>query len=334
MKHPHLTFLILLSIVLLTLSLSLAGCGRSQSLSSETSLALTDSTDSLPLAQLTAVQRDSLEFRLRHHYGEGFNFRVTADSLPLLQNLETTSPLLLPPEMESEVASGDTVLRGDLLVVAEVARKEAADSLSPDTFWIKVAHDQLTQGWVEESELLQSVVPNDSISQLLHSLTYSRGIWMSLLVLMGLLGFIIYRRVSVNHDWLSLLRHSDSWYAPLLISLVVLLAVTYASVQLWVPEFWQEYYFHPTLNPLLLPGVMCWLMVLVWLIIITFIALIIEVYHRYYFLQGLAYIVEVLGMAMVGYLFVSWAAQIYVGYLLAPLLIVLSWRFFLRRKQS
>lgn len=331
MKHSHSTFpLLLISLVLLTLSISLAGCGHSQSSSSDSTFLATDSVDSLPLAQLTAVQRDSLEFRLRHHYGEGFNFRVVADSLPLLPNLETVSSQVL-----TDVTNwGDTVLRGDLLVVAEVARKESADSLAPDTFWIKVAHDQLTQGWVEESQLLQSVVPDDSISQLLHSLTYSRGIWMSLLVLMGLLGFVIYRRVSVNHDWLSLLRHSDSWYAPLLISLVVLLAVTYASVQLWVPEFWQEYYFHPTLNPLLLPGVMCWMMVVVWLIIITFIALLIEVYHRYYFLQGLAYVVEVLGMAMVAYLFVSWAAQIYIGYLLAPVLIVLSWGFFLRRKQS
>jgi len=332
MNRSHFSIPSLLTLITLcTITLSLEGCSKRDTHPLPThpspqladSLNPTEEPDSLPFASLTPVQRDSLEFRLRHHYSEGFNFRVTADSLQLVPRLET-----LP------LTDTCVVRHGDLLVVAEVARKEAADSLSPDTFWIKVAHDQLTQGWVEESELLHAVVPDDSISQLLHSLTTSRSIWMSLFVVLGLLGFVLYRQVSTNRDWLSLLRHSDSWYAPLLISLVVLLALTYAGVQLWVPEFWQEYYYHPTLNPLLLPGVMCWMMVLVWLNIITFIALIIEVYHRYYFLQGLVYVVEVLGLAMVAYLFVSWAAQIYVGYLLAPVLIILAWIFFLHPKQT
>lgn len=347
-SFPHL----LTVFVLCTLVLILSGCSRSDThtspsahstdsidtlthtdivaheaevLSEETKTIIKtiDESDSLPFSTLTPVQRDSLEFRLRHHYSEGFNFRVTADSLQLVPRIES-----LP------LTDTSIVHQGDLLVVAEVARKESADSLAPDTFLIKVAHDQLTQGWVEESELLRSVVPDDSISQLLHSLTSSRGIWMNLLVLIGLLSFVLYRHVSTNRDWLSLLRHSDSWYAPLLLTLVILLAATYASVQLWVPEFWQEYYFHPTLNPLLLPCVMCWMMVLVWLIIVTFIALIIEIYHRYFFLQGLVYLVEVLGLAMLAYLIVSWTAQIYVGYLLALVLIILVWHFFLRPKQS
>lgn len=269
---------------------------------------------------LTPAQRDSLEFRLVHHYGEGFNFRVTADSL-----------MLVPRAIDGQTSDTCMVYAQDLLVVADVRRLVSQDSLGRDTFWIKVAHDQLTMGWVEEDALLRAVVPDDSISQMLHGLTSSRGVWMSLPVLLGLLGFVCYRRGRLRGRWTALLREADSWYAPLLITLVALLAATYATVQSRVPEFWLEFYFHPTLNPLLLPGVMSWMVVLVWLIVITLIALVIEVYHEFYFLRGAVFLLEVLGLAMATYLIVSWTTRIYVGYLLAFALIVGVWIFFRRR---
>lgn len=270
---------------------------------------------------LTPSQRDSLEFRLLHHYSEGYNFRVTADSI-----------VLVPRSDELPMADTCTVYRKDLVAVVEVNRQPAADSLSADTFWVKVAHDQFTMGWVEETQLLGAVTPDDSISALLRALTTSRGVWMTAVVALGLLGFLIYKGGRPPHQWLSLLRGSNSLYAPLLLSWVLLLAVTYAGVQLWVPEFWQEYYFHPTLNPLLLPGVMAWMVTLVWLVVITFIALVIETYHRFYFVRGMVFLLETLGVAMVLYLLVSWTARIYVGFLLAALLMVGVWLFFFYKK--
>lgn len=296
-------------------ALLLSACGQTgedASMEGQDSLADTVGVAQLPPAvelpdslSLTPAQRDSLEFRLVHHYGEGFNFRVTADSL-----------MLVPRVLDGQVSDTCMVYRQDLLVVADVRRLVSQDSLGRDTFWIKVAHDQFTMGWVEEEELLRAVVPDDSISRMLHGLTSSRGVWMSLPVLLGLLVFVCYRRGRLSGKWTALLRESDSWYAPLLIVLVALLAVTYATVQLCVPEFWLEYYFHPTLNPLLLPGVMCWMVVLVWLIVIAFIALVIEVYHSFYFLRGAVFLLEVLGLAMATYLIVSWVTRC-VGYVIA-----------------
>jgi len=314
-------------------ALLLSACGRrAAGVSAETDSVATDTavtTEPPPVAEsadtlpLTPAQRDSLEFRLVHHYGEGFNFRVTADSL-----------MLVPRAIDGQTSDTCMVRRQDLLVVADVRRLVQQDSLGRDTFWIKVAHDQLTMGWVEEEELLRAVVPDDSISRMLHGLTSSRIVWMSLPVLLGLMGFVCYRRGRMAGHWTALLREADSWYAPLLITLVALLAVTYATVQAHVPEFWLEYYFHPTLNPLLVPGVMCWMVVLVWLIVITFIALIIEVYHSFYFLRGAVFLLEVLGLAMAAYLLVSWTTRFYVGYVLAFALIVGVWVFFRLRRDK
>jgi hypothetical protein len=112
-------------------------------------------------------------------------------------------------------------------------------------------------------------------------------------------------------------------YPALFLLLVGIMASIYASVQNFVPEFWQEYYFHPTLNPLVLPPIMAALVVVLWLVIITFIAVIDEVYHHFYFLPGIIHLAKIIGAAMLVYLLVSWTTLIYVGYLLLAVLLFL-----------
>ena len=65
------------------------------------------------------------------------------------------------------------------------------------------------------------------------------------------------------------------------------------------------------------------LVVVLWLVIITFIAVIDEVYHHFYFLPGIIHLIKILGAAMLIYLVVSWTTLIYVGYLLLAVLIVI-----------
>ena len=113
----------------------------------------------------------------------------------------------------------------------------------------------------------------------------------------------------------------DSPYPLLFVALVALMASLYASVQNFVPEFWQEYYYHPSINPLMLPPVMALLVVLTWLVVITFIAVCDEVYHHFYFLPGVAYLSQLVGIAMLVYLAISWLTLLYVGYLLLPALL-------------
>ena len=272
-----------------------------------------ESTDTVP--KLTPQQVDSVVFRLTHHYGPNFNFELKADSM-----------ILVP--REGDLIQDTCVVRNkDLLVVAQIKRIEASDSTMEDTFLIKVAHDQTTMGWVKESELLENAVPDDPISQLIDFMTGSRAIWMSSLLGFGVIAFFFRKmrkqKMSISLSELKVvdLIEMDSFYPPLLLILVACVAALYASVQNFVPEFWQEYYFHPTMNPLLLPPIMAVLVTLVWLTLIVIVAVVIEVYNNFYSFRGIIYLFEIAGLCMLVYLLISWTILIYVGYLLLPILI-------------
>ena len=268
------------------------------------------------LMSLTPQQVDSMVFRLTHHYSENFNFLVKADSL-----------VLIPREGDLMV---DTcyVYKDDIIAVAEI-KTVPGDSI--DSIWVKVASDQMTMGWIRESELLKSATPDDLISEMLDALSSSRVIWMSAIVAIGLVAIFIGRKKTVNKKELmnlpNFLGEMQSPYPALFLLLVAIMASIYASVQNFVPEFWQEYYFHPTLNPLVLPPLMAALVVVLWLVIITFIAVIDEVYHHFYFMPGIIHLAKILGAAMLVYLVISWTTLIYIGY---PLLAVLAYHLIQR----
>ena len=177
-------------------------------------------------------------------------------------------------------------------------------------------------------------MPDDPISQVIDALTTSRYIWMSVVVFLGLLGFVLKRR-GLRRLQIFRFDEMDSFYPTLFLILVSLVACLYVSIQHFTPEFWQEYYFHPTLNPLILPPVMAILLTLVWAVIIVFIAMLVDVYHHFYFFPGLMYILEMLGAAMISYLIIKWTTSVYVGYvLLAIYITVLLWIYikYIRRK--
>lgn len=258
---------------------------------------------------LTPQQADSLMFRLKHHYTQNFNFIVKADSLVLVPR-------------EGDLLTDTCVVYDDDVIVVASIKTVPNDTI--DSIWVKVAHDQFTMGWIPEHELLRGAVPDDSISELLYTLTGSRGFWMSALVFLGVIGFLL-RRGKVKKLQILRFDEMDSFYPVLLLTMIAVMASLYASVQNFVPEYWQEYYYHPTLNPLQLPFLMAMLVVLFWLIIIIYIAVVDEVYHNFYFVPGMAYLFELTGLAMVVYLVISWSTLIYVGYLLTPLLIAALW---------
>ena len=99
---------------------------------------------------LTKQQIDSISFSTTHHYTQNFNFIVNVTSLPLSDEL---------PEMTFDTVY---VTKGERIVVAEI---QTVPTDTIDSVWVKVARDQITQGWIRESELLQGVSPDDPISQ-------------------------------------------------------------------------------------------------------------------------------------------------------------------------
>ena len=219
----------------------------------------------------------------------------------------------------------------DLSSDSTVVAMSASDTLGVDTVWIKVASGQLSMGWITESMLLGHTVPNDNISMLLNSLTNTRLLWMGGLLLLGVLGLSLhnrYRNKKPVRGAIVKMNEMDSAYPFLFIGLVAFLGCLYASIQNFAPEFWQEYYFHPTLNPFLLPGVMAVLVCTVWLLLLVLIALIIEIYNNFYIRRGIVYFLELMGASMLTYLFISWTTLVYIGYLFFFVLVGFLWMFY------
>ena len=348
-------FLILLSIVI-------AGCGAPHSpsegegadtLAVDSPVAPVAKIDSVYISQLTNDQIDSLEFRLTHHYTINDNFKVLADSIKLVPREDEQSDTtyvfrnemlaivkvkrnFVSAEDSLELSQADVNLMKSMeeanqqvdlsspppsdIVAAQA--KDSTLSIPADTVWVKVATEHKTMGWITESTLLKHTVPNDSISELLRSLTNTRLLWMGGLLLLGILGVYIHRWYNKKNIRMVKINEMDSLYPFLFIMLIAMLACLYSSIQNFAPEYWQEYYFHPTLNPFLLPPVMAILVILVWLIIIVFIALLMETYNHFSFARGVAYFLEIMGASMLVYLFIAWTTRIYIGYIL---FIILTW---------
>lgn len=274
----------------------------------------TATAEDTTLMSLSPHQVDSLVFRLTHHYSENFNFLVKADSLVLI------------PREGDLVTDTCVVHSGDVIAVAAI---KAIPGDSIDSIWVKVASSQINMGWIPEQDLLHGTTPDDPISEILDALSSSRFIWMSALVGIGIVALIIGRKRRFHKKdifskeilhVLDFMNEMESLYPALFLLLVAVMASIYASVQNFVPEYWQEYYYHPTLNPLVLPPLMATLVIAMWLVIITFLALIDEVYHHFYFIPGVSFLAKLIGVAMVVYLLVSWTILIYVGYIILAVL--------------
>lgn len=280
----------------------------------------TTTAEDTTLMSLNPQQVDSMLFRLTHHYSENFNFLVKADSLTLIPR-------------EGDLLDDTCIVYKDDVIAVAAIKVVPGDSI--DSIWVKVASNQMTMGWLRERELLKGATPDDIISEMLDALSSSRVIWMSALLVMGVMAFLLSRRKEVNKKHLLyVFDEMESIYPSLFMLLVAIMASLYASVQNFVPEFWQEYYFHPTLNPLVLPPLMATLVVVLWLVIITYLAVIDEVYHHFYFMPGITYLAKLTGVAMLVYLVISWTTLFYVGYPLLVAFVYFMIRMMMKKMKS
>lgn len=210
---------------------------------------------------LTKQQMDSISFYTTHHYTEGYNFLVTADSLRLIAQLPAEALSLMPVDTL-------TVSRGEPLVVADI-QVVPADSL--DSVWVQVARDEATIGWTHESQLLTSVSPAHTISRFIDTFSNQHLlVFLALLVVVGvahLLLHLLRRKAPIVH-----LRDLSSPYPALLCLTVATAATLYSSIQLLEPEMWRHFYFHPTLNPFAVPPIIGAFLCSVWAIFLVALA--------------------------------------------------------------
>ena len=223
---------------------------------------------------LTEHQIDSISFSTTHHYTQNYNFMVTANRLPLADAL---------PDMAFDTLY---VVHGDRIVVADI-RMVPADTI--DSVWVKVAHDQITQGWIRESELLQGVSPDDPISQFIDVFSDTHLlVFLAICVLVA--GAYAVRKLLRRRAYIVHFHDIDSAYPALLCVLIAMSATLYASIQMFGAESWRHYYFHPSLNPFALPLHLGLFVASVWAIIIMAVAVLDDVRHQLPTFDALLYL--------------------------------------------
>ena len=278
---------------------------------------------------LTEQQLDSISFYTTHHYTQNYNFVVTSDSLVVIAQQPEAMPI--PEVLSSLHGVADSSLftlhsslfKGERIVVADIM---TVPSDTIDSVWVKVARDQLTFGWIHENELLAKVSPDDPISQFID--------FFSDVHLLAFLAFCVVivaaygvRRLMRRGAKIVHFNDIPSFYPTTLCLLVASSAVLYSSIQLFGPESWRHFYYHPSLNPFGMPLHLGLFVSSVWAIVIVAIATVDDVTKHLPLGSAILYLGGLTAVCAVDYVIFSITTLYYIGY---PLLIA-YYIFALRR---
>ena len=258
----------------------------------------------------TEEQMDSISFYTTHHYSQNYNFIVVADSLRLSNNGPTDTFF---------------VYKGDRLVVADIMMLPADTT---DSVWVQLARDEETIGWAHETYLLTAVAPDNLISRFIDFFSDTH-----LLIMLGIIvvciAMLVISRLYKHHARIVHFRDVDSFYPTLLTLLVSVSAVVYSSIQLFDPESWRHYYYHPSLNPFSLPEHLGVFVALVWTDAIVALAVLNDVGRRLYASEALLYFFGLAAICFVDYVVFSVSTLYYVGYpLLLAYIVFALWRYY------
>ena len=169
--------------------------------------------------------------------------------------------------------------KGDRVVVAEFS-VHPQDSV--DSIWVKVAHSQEVQGWVRNKELVRSFVPTDSISQFIHLFSDT---------------------------------HASYFVYPLFLCLLMAFSATvYETMQVFVPDTWEHFYFNPTLSPFKVPFILSVFLTGIWLFIIVTLAVLDDLFRQLTPAAAVFYLLGLMSCCIFCYFFFILTTHIYIGY--------------------
>ena len=267
---------------------------------------------------LTEQQLDSISFYTTHHYTQNYNFLVRADSMPIIAQL--------PAEAISDMPV-DTLMvyKNEHLVVADITTVPA-DTI--DSIWVKVARDQLTFGWIHERDMLAAVSPDDSISEFIDFFSDAHLLIFLALLVVAVAAYV-YKLLMSRRAKLVHFNDIASFYPTLLCLLVASVATVYSSIQLFAPEKWRHFYYHPTLNPYAVPFSLGLFLCLLWAILIVAIAALDDIRRQLSFGEAMLYLLGLGATCAVAYVVFSVSTLYYIGYpLLAAYTAFALWCYF------
>ncbi len=269
-------------------------------------------------SKYTARQRDSISFFAKHHYTNGFNFLVKADSMHLL--------VQQPEEKLSGLMTDSFAVKHNMRVAVADIRTIPTDSI--DSVWVELATTPGRFGWIHEKEMLRHVVPDDPISQFISVFSDTHLIIFLVVIVLIALGYLT-RKLMKSKLPIVIFRDIDSFYPTLLTLIVSAAATFYDSIQMFAPDAWQNFYFHPTLNPFSVTPLLSVFLLSVWAMLIVGLAAVDDARHQLSTADAILYLCGLAAVCAACYIVFSITTLYYIGYiLLASFAFFALWRYF------
>lgn len=253
--------------------------------------------------EMSQRTKDSLNYLYERHYTRNMNLEVTADSV-LLECLPIKDTYI-------------KLYRGDRVVIAEFAI-HPADSV--DSVWVKLAHAQEEQGWLREKELKMSFVPADSISQAIHLFSDTHASYFIIIfaLFVGAYLFRVFRKKQLKIVYFD---DINSVYPLLLCLLMAFSATLYESMQVFVPDTWEHFYYNPTLSPFKVPLVLSAFLLSIWLFLIVALAVLDDLFRQLTPAVAIFYLLGLMSCCIFCYFFFILMTHIYIGYFFLALFV-------------
>ena len=246
---------------------------------------------------------DSVFLEGSRHYSVGYNFIVNSDSIILISQQ--------PEEHVSQLQTDSfSIPYNQQLAVSDI---HILPQDSIDSVWVQVVSEKGRLGWIHEKELMTSVVPTDPISQFIMFFSHSH-VMLAIILVVIMSAIYIMRLSNMRNVPLVHLRDIDSFYPSLLCIIVACSATFYASLQMFGAETWQHFYYHPSINPFIMPPILGVFISSVWAMLIVGIATVDDVRHKLPFEEAILYLFSLVGVCSLLYIIFSISTLYYVGY--------------------
>ena len=249
--------------------------------------------------------RDSIAYLFERHYTWNTNLVLQADSINLVA---------LPLK-----ESYSTLRQGDRVVVAEL---DVHPNDTVDSVWVKLAHSQEVQGWLRECEMKQAFVPADSISQAIY-LFSDTHIPYFIVICALFVAFWLIRMLRRKSFRKSGFGDIDYVYPLLLCLLMAFCATLYETMQVFVPDTWEHFYYNPTLSPFRVPLVLALFLSGLWAFVVVLVATVDVLFRRLPLTTAVFYLLGLASACIFCYFFFILTTGIYVGYVFLVLLAAL-----------
>ena len=167
---------------------------------------------------------------------------------------------------------------------------------------------------IREKELKKSFVSTDSISQAIHLFSDTHASYFIIIfaLFVGVYLFRAFRRKQLQMVYFN---DIDSVYPLFLCLLMAFSATIYESMQVFVPETWEHFYFNPTLSPFKVPFILSVFLLSIWLFLIVALAVLDDLFRQLTPAAAIFYLLGLMSCCIFCYFFFILMTHIYIGYL-------------------